>query len=124
MGVTGSWPAYAIYFFTKTKDVSATMAECAQMVSLAEIGRIICAIPGGLLTDKYGRKKINRVTGIIHFVAWVILSSSTSITSIYIARYVSLVSFNRVVLLFLRRFVFMGMLVYSKISRMGFYKIS
>lgn len=88
MGVTGSWPSYALYFFTKTKGsgVTATMAECAQMVSMAEIGRIISAIPGGILTDIYGRKKINRATGIIHFVAWVLLSSSTSVMSIYIAR--------------------------------------
>ncbi|XP_065207292.1 facilitated trehalose transporter Tret1-like [Planococcus citri] len=86
MGVTGSWPSYALYFFTKTKDVSATMAECAQMVSMAEIGRIISAIPGGILTDKYGRKKINRLTGIIHFTAWVLLSCSTNIMLIYIAR--------------------------------------
>lgn len=88
MGCTGSWGAYAIYFFTRGDEVSATLEECSQMVSLSEIGRILCAIPGGILADKLGRKKINIATGVLHFSAWILLSSSTSIMAIYIARYV------------------------------------
>lgn len=87
MGCNNGWLPNAMYFFT-LGEVTATAAECSLIGSFSELGRMILAIPGGLLADKYGRKKIIMGAGFVHFLSWIIQSSHTSIINLYIARFV------------------------------------
>ena len=65
---------------------SATLAECGMMASHYQIGRMLLAIPTGLLADKFGSKYIVIIVGCIQFASWAALSVSYSIWVIVLVR--------------------------------------
>lgn len=86
MGCTSGWIANAIYFFSIGLEVSATPPQCSLLASCSELGRIVFAIPSGVLADKYGRKIVIMCAGFLHFFSWLLLSAHTSLIAIFIAR--------------------------------------
>ncbi|XP_065207293.1 glucose transporter GlcP-like [Planococcus citri] len=88
MGAQNGWLPNAIYLILSGQAFHATAAECALMASFSEFGRIVFAIPAGILADKFGRKKMIICVAISHFFAWVGVSFSTSMVTIYMARFV------------------------------------
>ena len=85
MGCANGWLPNAIYFIT-IGEVQATISQCAIIASLREIGRIIFAIPAGMMVDKYGRKMIIISAAFLHVFTWLGISSSASIITIYAGR--------------------------------------
>lgn len=95
-GCANSWVSNAIIFLTASGHVpSATVEQCGLMAQLFEAGRLIFAIPGGLLADKYGRKKILITIGCLNFICWAILCFTDSLLLIYIARWVVYKGINK-----------------------------
>lgn len=91
-GCANSWISNAIIFLTQRGHVpSATVEQCGLMAQFFESGRLIFAIPGGLLVDTYGRKKILISIGSLNFVAWAVICFTDSLLLIYVARLVYLV---------------------------------
>ncbi|XP_065207296.1 putative metabolite transport protein YwtG [Planococcus citri] len=89
VGCSYGWMPNAIYFLLAGEEVSATLFQCTLIASFPEIGRVLSAIPAGMLTDKYGRKKITIGVAILHTFAWLGLSlDNTSIIITYISRFV------------------------------------
>ncbi|XP_065207303.1 glucose transporter GlcP-like [Planococcus citri] len=88
MGCANGWLPNVMYFMMHGQEVHATSGQCALIASFSELGRIIFAIPAGILTDKYGRKNITVIIGFLHFFTWLGLSLNTSLVTIYIGRLV------------------------------------
>lgn len=87
-GCAEGWLANAIYFFRQDDaEISASLAECTWMASIAEIGKFSFAIPSGLVVDKYGRKKLLICVSVLNFLPWMALSLTKSLLMIYTARY-------------------------------------
>lgn len=78
-GAATSWAPNALIFFEDDKLVGL-------MAQMFEAGRLIFAIPSGMLADVTGRKTILILVGIINIVSWIVLSMTTSLTLIFIAR--------------------------------------
>lgn len=87
MGSMTGWISNAIYFLLAGKQIHATTAQCALIASFNELGRIVFAIPAGMMADKFGRKRIIICNAFLQFFSWLGLSLSTSINMIYLARY-------------------------------------
>ncbi|XP_065207294.1 glucose transporter GlcP-like [Planococcus citri] len=88
MGSGLGWLPNAMYLLTKGQEVRATSTQCAWIASCSIFGRLVFAIPAGILADKYGRKEITICVAFLHFSAWLGLSMSSSIVTIYIGRFV------------------------------------
>ncbi|XP_065207298.1 uncharacterized protein LOC135836408 isoform X2 [Planococcus citri] len=86
MGCGNGWLPNAIYFMMIGQEVHATSTQCAMIASFSELGRIIFAIPAGILADKYGRKKITIAISFLHFFIWLGVSLDTSLITIYAGR--------------------------------------
>ncbi|XP_065207302.1 arabinose-proton symporter-like [Planococcus citri] len=71
------------------QEVQATATQCTLIVSSCLLGRMIFAIPAGMLADKYGRKKIIIGVGLLNFFTWLAISLDTSLIIIYVGRFTS-----------------------------------
>lgn len=85
-GCADGWLSNAIYFFQNGSEISATVEECAFIASFSETGRVIFAIPGAILVEKFGRKKVITSAGTAYVVSWVTISLNSSLNVIYICR--------------------------------------
>ena len=86
MGCASGWLPNAIYFLLAGKEVHATTSQTILIVSFYQFGKIIFAIPAGILADRYGRKKIILSVAFLAFVISSVLSWDTSLHIIYIGR--------------------------------------
>lgn len=86
MGCTSGWIITSIHFFKSEKEISATAAEISLITMNSEIGKVIFVLPAGLLTDRYGRRKIILSACVLHTISWLLLSVHSSVTVICVAR--------------------------------------
>ncbi|XP_065217976.1 uncharacterized protein LOC135843866 isoform X2 [Planococcus citri] len=87
MGCAIGWLPNAIYFLMHGDEVHATFSQCDLIASLSQLGKLVFAIPGGLVVDKYGRKKVIIGVAFLNFFSWLGLSSSTSLIAIYVGQF-------------------------------------
>ncbi|XP_065207295.1 glucose transporter GlcP-like [Planococcus citri] len=88
MGCADGWLPNAMYFFLAGEEVHATTSQCSIISLATEFGRIIFAIPAGILVDKYGRRNIAVCIAFLFFSAWVGISLSGSLVTIYTGRFI------------------------------------
>ncbi|XP_065207427.1 facilitated trehalose transporter Tret1-like [Planococcus citri] len=91
MGCADGWLPNAMYFFPTSADnahETSSSSSSALIPVFSDLGKIVFAIPAGILVDKYGRKKITLCVTFSTFFTWLGLSLNTSLIAIYIGRFI------------------------------------
>ncbi|XP_065207428.1 uncharacterized protein LOC135836486 [Planococcus citri] len=89
MGCADGWLPNAVYFFLVDDEVRTSSSKFPLITLVfSDLGKIVFAIPAGILVDKYGRKNISLWVAISTFFAWFGLSLSSSLVALYTARFV------------------------------------
>lgn len=88
-GCATNWISNAIFFLTqRNHQPHATISECSYMASFFEMGKVVFAIPGGIIAQNLPRKHALLGVGFLNFASWITLSFSKSLPIIYIVRFV------------------------------------
>ncbi|KAK5638656.1 hypothetical protein RI129_012951 [Pyrocoelia pectoralis] len=69
-----------------SKDIPITNSEASWIASLVTISMPLGSILGGVLMDKFGRKKTCMITTIPFAIAWIVLATASNVTVIYLGR--------------------------------------
>ncbi|XP_065207305.1 facilitated trehalose transporter Tret1-2 homolog [Planococcus citri] len=89
MGATVGWIANALYLLKQPSAIgkAITFTQGSWIAASTQVGKLVFAIPAGILTDKIGRKKICTGVAVTNVVCWLTLSISQSIGMIFFIRF-------------------------------------
>ncbi|XP_065208857.1 uncharacterized protein LOC135837490 isoform X2 [Planococcus citri] len=74
MGCAIGWLPTAIYFLSGGEEEPVECSECNLIASFSQLGKLVFAIPGGMIVDKYGRKKVTIGVALLNFFSWMGIS--------------------------------------------------
>ncbi|XP_047539807.1 facilitated trehalose transporter Tret1-like isoform X4 [Vanessa atalanta] len=86
-GVCVAWSSSALPLFT-SGQVELTESEASWVASLLCLGAFWGAVPAGLISEHFGRKKTLLYLALPLVVSWILVASSPNVYGIYVGRFV------------------------------------
>ncbi|XP_065204057.1 facilitated trehalose transporter Tret1-like [Planococcus citri] len=87
MGCAIGWLPVAVYFMSGEED-QVECLKCNLIASFSQLGKVAFAIPGGMLVDKYGRKKATIGVALLNFISWMGISLWTEPAVNYVGQFI------------------------------------
>ncbi|XP_065208870.1 uncharacterized protein LOC135837498 [Planococcus citri] len=86
MGCAIGWLPVAIYFLGGGEEQVAC-SVCNLIASFNQFGKLVFAIPGGMVVDEYGRKKVTIGIAFLNFFSWLGITMWTTPSAHYIGQF-------------------------------------
>ncbi|XP_065208866.1 putative metabolite transport protein YncC isoform X2 [Planococcus citri] len=87
MGCVIGWLPVAIYFINGDGEIS-SCSECNLMATFGQLGKVAFAIPGGMIVDRYGRRKVTIGIALLNFSTWMGISLWTTPVVNYVGQFI------------------------------------